>query len=76
KIDTNDFETKLRHARKFIEHGDRVKVSMFFRGREFSHKEFGEATIKKFQERMEDIAKIEIPMSKEGRSLVIVLSKK
>ena len=45
KIDTHDFETKVNQAKKFLEHGDRVKVAIRFRGREMAHPELGNATI-------------------------------
>jgi len=76
KIEKHDFDTKVKHARKFLEHGARVKVLLLFRGREVTHIEFGKNIIKNFQEALEDIAKIESPMSKEGHTLVTVLSKK
>lgn len=76
KIDKNDIETKIRQARKFIEHGDRVKLSLQFRGRELMHKELGETVVNTFLESIEDIAKIETPVSQEGQMLVAVISKK
>ena len=76
KIEKHDFDTKVRHARKFLEHGDRVKVLLLFRGREVTHIEFGKNIVKSFQEELEDIAKIESPMSVEGHTLITVLSKK
>lgn len=76
KIDKNDLDTKLRHARKFLEHGDRVKISMLFRGREMTHMDLGKNVMKNFKDALEDIAKVELPMSKEGRTLVVVFSKK
>ncbi|MFC1492854.1 translation initiation factor IF-3 [candidate division KSB1 bacterium] len=76
KIDTNDFSTKVRHARKFLEHGDRVKVSIMFRGRELMRKEYGLELMKTFIEAVEDIAKIETPTTSEGNTIVTVLSQK
>ena len=76
KIDINDLETKIRHARKFIEHGDRLKVSMLFRGREMMHIEHGHKILDEFFTGIEDIAKIENPVTKEGQMLVTVYSKK
>ncbi|MCH8286609.1 translation initiation factor IF-3 [candidate division KSB1 bacterium] len=76
KIDKHDLETKARHARKFLEHGDRVKVCLQFRGREMMYINQGRTVMENFQEGLDDIAKIESPLSKEGRTLVIVLSKK
>lgn len=76
KIDTNDFNTKVRHARKFIEHGDRVKVSIMFRGREMMHKEYGVELMRNFIEAMDDVAKIETPTTSEGNTIVTVFSQK
>lgn len=76
KIDTNDFNTKVRHARKFLEHGDRVKVSIMFRGRELMHKEYGVELMKNFIEAVEDVGKIETPTTSEGNTIVTVFSQK
>ncbi len=75
KIDKHDMNTKARHARKFIEQGDRVKVSMVFRGREMMHMEIGRGVMQDFQNSLEDVAKIDVPLSREGNTLVTVLSK-
>jgi translation initiation factor IF-3 len=58
-IDTHDYEFKKLNARKFIGHGDKVKVTMRFRGREFSHKELGADVLKKLALELSDISKIE-----------------
>lgn len=76
KIDVHDFETKIRHARKFLEHGDRVKVVLRFRGREMMYIDQGKNVMNDFQKQLEDIAKVESPLSREGRTLIIVFSKK
>ncbi|MFC1557657.1 translation initiation factor IF-3 [candidate division KSB1 bacterium] len=76
KIDKHDIETKLRHARKFLENGDRVKVSVFFRGREMARIDLGRKILEDFETAIEDIAKIENPITKEGQTLVTVFSKK
>ena len=75
-IDKHDLETKARHAIKFLEHGDRVKVCLKFRGRQMMYTNQGRTVMENFQEGLGDIAKIESPLSKEGRTLVLVLSKK
>lgn len=76
KIDVHDFETKIRHARKFLEHGDRVKVVLRFRGREMMYIDQGKNVMNDFQKQLEDIAKVESPLLREGRTLIIVFSKK
>jgi translation initiation factor IF-3 len=73
-IDTHDYEFKKRNARKFIAHGDKVKVTVRFRGREFNRQELGMDILKKLATEMEDIAKIESPARMEGRQMVMILS--
>lgn len=76
KIDTGDFDTKMKAARKFIDQGNRVKVSIVFRGREKSRMEYGMELMQTFVDGLEDIGKIESPTSKEGFAIVTVFSKK
>lgn len=76
KIDEHDFEFKSKHARKFIEDGDKVKATVTFRGREMVHKEFGMEVIKRLEEFLADIAKLERPPQQEGRNLVVYFVKK
>lgn len=76
KIEEHDFDFKLRHARKFIEAGDKVKVTVTFRGREMARLNFGEELLNRFEEELEDIAKVEKPINMEGRNMVLLLSKK
>jgi translation initiation factor IF-3 len=67
-------ETKTRHARKFIEEGDKVKISCTFRGREMAHPEIGEKLVRKFCSDLEDIATVEAPPKLLGRILGAVLA--
>ncbi|MBN2413494.1 translation initiation factor IF-3 [candidate division KSB1 bacterium] len=76
KIEEHDFEFKLRHARKFLEAGHRVKATVMFRGRENAHKEYGERVLDKFSEALDDIAKIDKEAKMEGGQLVIFFTKK
>jgi translation initiation factor IF-3 len=76
KIEEHDFEFKMKHARKFIEDGDKVKVTLTFRGREMVHQEFGQAVVKRMIEQLSDIAKTERPPQMEGRNLVVYFVKK
>jgi translation initiation factor IF-3 len=71
-IDPHDFETKMRHAREFISKGNKVKLTLTFRGREMMHPEFGEKLLRKFCEDLEDVATPEA-MSRLGRMLNVVL---
>jgi len=76
-IDEHDFDYKVEAARKFIESGSKVKVSVIFRGRLITHKEFGEQVMHRFQERLEDIARVETAPKMEGvRNMVMLLIKK
>lgn len=75
-IDVNDMNTKANAARKFITHGDKVKVSMRFRGREISHMMQRVSVLDEFAAKVEDIAVIEKAPKPEGRSLVMFLSPK
>ena len=56
-IDTHDIDTKIKHARSFLEKGNRVKVSLAFRGRELANKDIGRETLNKFVEALADIGK-------------------
>ena len=75
-IDTHDFNTKLSMAKRFLEGGDRVKVSIRFRGREMGHTSFGVDMMKKFAEALGDAASMEKPPKVEGRSMQMFLSAK
>ncbi len=72
--DTHDFEFKSRHAIGFIEDGNKVKVSVIFKGRELAYKEHGEELLKKFIEKLEDVAKVESKISFEGRTMHVILA--
>ena len=74
RTDTHDFNFKTRHARKFIEQGDKVKASVMFRGREIVHKEIGRELLVRFIEAMIDIAKVDQNLRAEGRIFSVVLS--
>jgi translation initiation factor IF-3 len=72
-IDTHDYEFKKRNARKFIEHGDKVKVTIRFKGRELSRQELGAKLLSRLVLELADIAKVEIPPKMEGRQMVMIL---
>jgi translation initiation factor IF-3 len=72
--DTHDFDFKARHAENFIEDGNKVKVAVIFKGRELAYKEHGEELLKKFIERLSDIAKIESNIKFEGRTMHAILT--
>ena len=75
-IDVNDMNTKAQAARKFIEHGDKVKVSVRFRGREISRMQERSGILDEFAEKLADIAVVEKTAKPEGRSLVMFLGPK
>ncbi len=75
-IDTNDLNTKVNAARKFISKGDKVKVTLRFRGREMSHMANSRHILDDFAEKLADIAVVDRPAKVEGRSLVMFLSEK
>ena len=72
----HDYQTKLNHARKFLEKGHRVKASVLFRGREMAHKEFARVLLDRMAENLQDIAKIEREAKMEGRIMTMFLIKK
>jgi len=72
--DDHDFNFKARHAKKFIEDGNKVKVSVFFRGRELAYKEHGRELLEKFVDELSDVAKVENPIKFEGRSMITILT--
>lgn len=72
-IDTHDYEFKKRNTQKFILHGNKVKVTMRFRGREFNHKELGADVLKRLALELADVAKIESHPKMEGRQMVMIL---
>lgn len=76
KIEEHDFEFKAKHARKFIEDGNKVKVTVIFRGREMTHLEFGRNLLERFEETLSDISKVEKAAHLEGRNMVLLLTKK
>ena len=75
-IDTHDFETKRNNALRFIAGGDKVKVSIRFRGRELGHPELGQEVMKRFAESMAEAANVERPAKLEGRTMLMFLSPK
>ena len=75
-IDTHDFETKLNHALKFLQGGDKVKVSIRFRGREMAHPEMGNEIMKRFAEACSDVGNVEKHPKLEGRSMLMFIAAK
>jgi len=74
KIDSHDLEMKARNAEKFLKGGDKVKVTVMFRGREMAHPEIGRAILDQVAEQLKDVSVIEKPASMEGRFLSAILA--
>ncbi len=75
-IDTHDFETKVNHARRFLTSGNKVKVSIRFRGREMAHTENGLVIMKQFAEACEEFGNVEKAAKLEGKSMMMFLAPK
>ena len=75
-IDTNDLNTKMNNAKKFITKGNKVKVTLRFRGREMAHMQQSKHILDDFAEMLADVAVIEKPAKQEGRSMSMVLTEK
>ena len=75
-IDENDLNTKMNNARKFLEKGNKVKVTLRFRGREMAHMSKTKYILDDFAEKLADIAAVDKPAKVEGRSIVLFLSAK
>lgn len=75
-IDTNDLNTKISAAKKFIEKGNRVKVTLRFRGREMAHMQSSKHILDDFAAQLVDVAVVEKPAKVEGRSMTMVLAEK
>ena len=72
-IDTGDFNTKVNHALRFLKDGDKVKVSIRFRGREMAHTENGTVIMQRFADACSEIGSVEKPAKLEGRQMLMFL---
>lgn len=75
-IDKNDLNTKANMARKFLTKGDKVKVTLRFRGRELAHTNTGKVILDEFAESLSDVAVVDKPAKFEGRSMIMFLAEK
>ena len=75
-IDDHDFEFKTRHAREFLADGNKVKVTMMFRGRQLAHPEHGREVLERVSKELDDVGKVESLPSMEGRLMVMVVAPK
>ena len=75
-IDSHDFDHKVKHAKEFLDGGDKVKFTLMFRGREMVHPELGFDVMNKVKEQIENIVQIEKDISQEGRNITMIVSAK
>jgi translation initiation factor IF-3 len=75
-IDDHDFDFKTRHAREFLGEGNKVKVTMMFRGRQIAHTELGKAVLDRIATALVDVGKVEQEAKLDGRNMVMVLAPK
>lgn len=73
-IDTHDYDVKMRSVRKFLEEGDKVKLTMRFRGREMAHQELGLEVLMKARDEIAEISKVEAAPKMEGRQMMMVVA--
>lgn len=75
-IEDHDFDVKFKNAVRFLEDGDKVKITIMFRGRELSHPELGEVLLIKMAKQLEDLAVIERAAKLEGKNMIMIVSPK
>ncbi len=73
-IDVHDYDVKMRSMLRFFEEGDKVKVTLRFRGREMAHQELGMQLLNRVKEQVDEIAKVELYPRLEGRQMIMVLA--
>jgi len=73
-IDVHDYQVKMRSVQKFLSEGDKVKVTLRFRGREMAHQDRGASLLQKVKEEIDQIAKVEMDPKFEGRQMIMVLA--
>ncbi len=73
-IEDHDFQTKAKNGRRFLEDGDKVKVTIMFRGREISHADLGKKLCEKMAEELKDISTVERHPKLEGKNMIMILN--
>ncbi|MCG6121667.1 MAG: translation initiation factor IF-3 [Microvirga sp.] len=73
-IDTHDYDTKMKAVRRFFEEGDKVKITLRFRGREMAHQDIGYRLMLRVKNETNDIAKVELEPQLEGRQMIMILA--
>ncbi len=74
KTDDHDLDFKVKHARRFLDEGNKVKVTVRFRGREMAHRDIGEALCREFADLVKDLGLVESPPRMEGRQMFMILA--
>ncbi len=73
-IDNHDLEIKLKAAKKFLENGDKVKITLRFRGREMSYQDFGFKVLEDIRNTLADLAKVEVMPNIEGKQIIMIMA--
>ena len=73
-IEAHDFEFKVKHARRFLEEGNKVKVTMMFRGRQMAHPEIGREVLTRVAEVVDDVGKVESAPAMEARTMTMIIA--
>jgi translation initiation factor IF-3 len=76
KTDEHDLQFKIKHVRRFLEEGNKAKITVVFRGREITHMELGQSALEKFVDELQDVALIEVRPKMEGRNMFIIVAPK
>jgi translation initiation factor IF-3 len=76
KTDEHDLLFKIKHVRRFLEEGNKAKITLVFRGREITHMEYGQRALDRFAHDLDDIAVIEVRPKMEGRSMFMIVAPK
>ncbi len=76
KTDEHDMLFKIKHVRRFLEEGNKAKITLVFRGREITHMEYGQKALDRFAQDLEDVAVIEVKPKMEGRSMFMIVAPK
>lgn len=76
KTDEHDLLFKIKHVRRFLEEGNKAKITLVFRGREITHMEYGQKALDRFAVELEDVAIIEVRPKMEGRSMFMIVAPK
>jgi translation initiation factor IF-3 len=76
KTDEHDLQFKIKHVRRFLEEGNKAKITLVFRGREITHMNLGQKALDRFAEELQDIAVIEVRPKMEGRNMFMIVAPK